>query len=329
MVRDPAAVVRGWCPGPDEAKASSQPKWRGGTELNTRQFGKWKRIGFYGLIGYTAFSTTLAWSIQLGVIPSSPRTAEAEATSEKKAEIPSNQLSAQTFATNFAREYLLWTKEKEDSRKERLEPYLHPELDPQAGLDMSKVEWDSWAREVEVWDLKPLGKGKWEALIYAQLQMSQGKKQKRVDRWMKIPMEKAGESFLVIAPPYFVTEPKTASPSETEADEKKGDAVDSVVQEDVETFLNSFWKTYTTGKPEEIRYLMKGEGETEGLTGILAFLEMKDLSVYQEGESYRAECTVLFQDLASGAEVTYPYTLYLAQEGMRWYVMQIEQNERH
>ncbi|SGO61187.1 Conjugative transposon protein TcpC [Mycobacterium tuberculosis] len=262
------------------------------------------------------------------MIPSSPRTAGAEPT-EKKEEAPSYQLSAQTFATNFTREYLQWTKGKEDSRKERLEPYLHPDLDAQAGLDMSQVEWDSWAREVEVWSLQPLGKGKWEAFAYAQLQMSQGKKQKRVDRWMKIPMEEAGESFRVTAPPYFVAQPKADPPKEEESEEKKGDAVDSAVQEDVETFLNSFWKTYTTGKPEEIRYLMKGEGETEGLTGILSFVEMRDLKVYQEGESYRAESMVLFQDLASGAEVTYPYTLYLEREGTRWYVMNIEQNERH
>ncbi len=295
---------------------------------------KWMRIGFYSLIGYTAVSTSLAWMTDWGVIQPSHSATQAEEKPQSETTFQ-DQLSAQTFATNFVREYFLWTKDQPESRENRLAPYLHPEMDQQAGLDLKSVKWDSWAREVEPWSVQTgEEKNQLEATIYAQLNMSQGKKEKRVDRWVKVFMEKAGDSYVVTAPPQFIAPPDADVPDKEEEDSEEktgdstGDSVDSKVQDDIESYLQSFWETYTTSEPEEIRYLFQDDDPRPGLTGILYFQEMKSLEVKKKGSTYIAECQVNFQDLSSQANVTLPYTLYLTREGTRWYVVDMTQTQQ-
>ncbi|PTM52185.1 conjugal transfer protein [Desmospora activa] len=292
---------------------------------------KWSRIGFYTLIGYTALSTTLVWTTKWGLItpPSNPAAAtQSEEKVEK--EDSTDQSTARAFAARFAREYFLWSEGNEDTRKDRLSTYLHPDIDVQGGLNLKNAEWDSWAREVETWKVESGGKeGQLEATVYVQLTMTKGKEQKRVDRWVTIPMLKAGDSYVVTAPPLYIPPPQVNLPEDQEdSDKEKGDSVSSDIRDDVETFLDSFWDTYTTGKPEEIdRYLFEGVEPTEGLVGILHYQEMDKLEVRQDGDDYIADCRVKFQDLSSRGEIEYNFTLYLTREGTRWYVSSMHLKE--
>lgn len=282
------------------------------------------RVGFYGLIGYTAISTTLAWSVQLGLIDPPPRKAEAERiVNQEEKKVP---ISAEAFAENFAREYLLWTKGNEKSRRERLAPYLQPGLDPQAGLDLSTAEWDSWAQVVRTWSIDPGDqKDQMEATVYAQTVMTKGKERKRVDRWLKVRFQKAGDNYVVVNLPRFISPPETVPLDEEEEEEKQGETVDKSVHDAVANFLDSFWKIYTTGSPEEIRYLMKTD-KVQGVEG-LQYQEMTELEVYKDGENnFRAETEVAFVDLASQGIVTQHYILTLTREGTRWYVVNMDAN---
>ena len=67
---------------------------------------------FGGLLIYTALSSTIAWSIQFGLIPVEPR--RVEATDEQKA--PTTDTRELAFAEQFTKEYFFWTIGKEDSR---------------------------------------------------------------------------------------------------------------------------------------------------------------------------------------------------------------------
>lgn len=281
-------------------------------------------MGFYGLIGYTAISTTLAWSVQLGLIDPPSREAGAKRVVEQQEKkVP---ISAEAFAENFVREYFLWTKGNEESRQERLAPYLRSGLDSQAGLDLNTAEWDSWAQVVRTWSIDQRKKDQIEATVYAQTVMTKGKEQKRVDRWMKIRFQQAGDNYVVVDLPRFISPPETVplDEEEEEKEEKKGEA-DKSVHDEVENFLNSFWKIYTTGSPEEIRYLMKTD-KIQGVEG-LQYLEMTKLEVYKDGENnFRIETEVAFRDLASQGIVSQLYHLSLTREGTRWYVVNMDAN---
>lgn len=288
------------------------------------------RIGFWGLILYTALSTTLVWAIQLGMIPIPPRPTVIAEQPEQKTAVPA--LSETAFAEQFVREYLLWTQGKEESRAERLKPFWKPRMDVQGGLDFEKSGWDSYAQNVNVWEIKERtdGSGIKDVTVFAETILTRAdnpKEQKRVDRYMVVPIKKAGSSYLVVEVPHFIAPPVATLPDEPETEEKKGESASEEVRRQIERFMKSFWKVYTTGEPQEIAYFRKDNQPESGLTGILSFIEMKNLSVYQEGKEVRAECDVLLEDLASGAQVTYHYTFYLAQEGDRWYVVRMGQGE--
>lgn len=293
--------------------------------LKSTRISKWIRWVFFLFIGYTCVSTTLAWSSNFGLLQVKKAASEVKQDDSKSR---SEEISAHTFAKTFAKEYLFWNAGNEDSRKQRLEPFLAPGLDEQAGFYFKDVQWNSWARMVEVWSVTER-EGRLDILVYAETQMSNvknPKEQKRVDRWMMVPIKKAGSSYVVVGTPYYVSPPEPEIKEEEEKKEEKGESVDSDTHDSITSFMESFWKVYTTGTPDEIQYFIKGDRQ-RGLTGILGYRETVKIVAYKEDKTYRVECDIRFLDLASGGEVIYPYTLHLKQEGERWYVSNIEREQ--
>jgi len=294
---------------------------------------KLTRVGFWLIIIYTAISTTIVWAIQFGLIRIPPRTLEAAEQGEKKA--VTREFSEVAFTEQFVREYLFWTQGKEESRAERLKSFWKPNLDVQGGLDFAKAGWNSYARNVVVWDIKERsdGSGIKDVTVFAETvltQVNNAKEQKRVDRYLVVPIQKAGASYLVVDFPYFISPPTatvTPDSEDNQADENRGEAVNSGVEAEVEEFMRSFWKVYTTGEPNEIAYFQKNNRPRAGLTGIMKFLEMDNLSVRKLDSTYRVECDIEMEDLASGARVVVHYPFELVKEGNRWYVVKMGQGE--
>jgi hypothetical protein len=291
------------------------------------------RFFFWVLILYTAISTTIVWSIQLGFIPVSPRAAISAGTAKAKATSYPN-LSEIAFAEQFTREYLFWTRGKEASRAERLQPFWKPNLDSQGGLDFEKAEWNSYARNVDVWDIKdhPDKSGIQDVTVHAETiltKVDNPNEQKRVDRYMVVPIKKAGNSYVVVDIPHFVAPPvaTVSDVSDKAYEQDKGELVNDSTKNQVEKFMRSFWKVYTTGEPNEIAYFRKDGQPAAGLTGIMGFVDLKNLAVFRKDNAYHAECDVTLNDLASGAQVVYHYAFDLVQEGDRWYVVRMGQGE--
>ncbi|MFC7443212.1 conjugal transfer protein [Laceyella putida] len=291
------------------------------------------RFLFWALILYTAISATVVLGIQFGLIPVPPRkTAAADNLAAQKEQDAT--LSERAFAERFVREYFFWTKGKESSRAERLNPFLKRDMDVQAGLDFKKADWESYARYVVAWDIKERTdrSGIKEVTVFAETILSKvgnAKLQKRVDRYMVVPIKKVGNSYLVADTPFLVAPPVPSStqlPDEQE-EENQGEAVDETVRGQVETFMKSFWKVYTTGEPQEIAYFQKNSPSTAGLKDILQFIDLKNLSVRKKDNIYVVKCDVRLKDLSSGAEMAYHYTFDLVQEGDRWYVVRMGQGE--
>ncbi|MBA4542152.1 MULTISPECIES: conjugal transfer protein [Thermoactinomyces] len=291
------------------------------------------RFLFWALLLYTALSTTVVWAIQFGFIAVPPRAAVV-AGPAKNTSSAAPSLSEVAFSEQFAREYLLWTHGKEESRAERLKLFWKPNLDVQGGLDFSKAGWDSYARNVDVWSIKdrPDQSGIKDVTIYAETiltNVNNPKEEKRVDRYLVVPIKKAGDSYIVVDIPHFIAPPVATVQDQSgdEPDQDQGEMVNDSTRRQVETFMKSFWKVYTTGEPNEIAYFRKDGQPASGLTGIMGFVDLKNLAVYRKDDTYHAECDVTLQDLASGAQLNYHYDFDLVQVGDRWYVSRMGQGE--
>lgn len=283
------------------------------------------RAFFWFVLTYTAISSTIVWVIQLGLVPASPR----HVFSFHSPQTPESSLRESSFAEQFAREYFFWTDGKEASREERLSGFIASNVLPQAGLRLDKAQWDSYASYVNTWDVKrnPRNPLVTDVTVYAETVMTKrgSEEQKRVNRYLVIPIERVGSSFIVVDTPYLIPAPVAKKLTHPVGEIKKGEPVSDKEYVQIENFTNSFLKVYTTGEADEIGYFLKEKQSNMGLTGVMRFIELKNLVAYKEDRAVRTECDVVFEDLQSGANLLYHVRLMLEKEGTQWFVLKIEQ----
>lgn len=283
------------------------------------------RFLFWGLLIYTALSSTIAWSIQFGLIPVEPR--KVQATDEQK--IPTTDTRELAFAEQFTKEYFFWTQGKEDSRKQRLQPFLISDIDVQAGLDMTGTKYNSYTQNINAWQAKDRGDGVKEVTVYAETiltSLSSPSDQKRVDRYLVVPIKKAGDSFRVVDFPYLIPAP-VASDIAMQEPKSEGSPVSGEIANQAETFMQTFWKVYTTGEPQEIAYYFKNKQASAGLTSIESFVSMDNMIVTQVDDQYVVNCNVTLKDVQTGVQLVNHYVFTLVKESDRWYVISMKQGE--
>jgi hypothetical protein len=289
------------------------------------------RFGFWVLMIYIACSSTIAIALQFGVIPTSSHLVTPAQAESVKPRV-SSHVSEIAFAEQFVREYFFWTCGKEELRAARLKPFWKAHLDVQGGLVFQQASWNSYARHVNVWQVKERNdrSGITDMTVYAETvltKIDQPEEQKRVDRYLVVSIRKAGASYVVVEAPHLVAPPVASLSTKADPKQDPGEPVNELVHSQVEKFMKSFWKVYTTGEPQEIAYFYKNNQPIQGLTGILNFKEIRQLSVYQAKGQVRAECDVVLEDLASKAEVFSRYSFVLTQERDHWYVVKMGEGE--
>lgn len=287
------------------------------------------KIIFWGIILYTAFTSTIVLAIQFRIIP--VPTKSEMAISRKIDQPPAPTLSEEAFAKRFAREYLFWTQGLEESRADRLKSFWKPQMDVQGGIDFTQAEWNSYVRHVDVWDVKerPDQSGIKDITLFAETALTHVKKakeQKRGEKYLVVSIQRAGDSYMVVDIPYFIAPPVAVYKEVAKEKEKKtGEQVSSEVHNQVEQFMKSFWKVYTTGEPQEISYYKHDHQPQPGLTGILSLVEIKNLTAMQVEKNVNVECDVVLEDLDTGVTVNYHYNFTLTKQGDRWYVLNMKQ----
>jgi hypothetical protein len=287
------------------------------------------QIFFWALLLYTALSSTLVLAFQFGLISVSKETNAIQANPTVSS---SAKLSEAAFVERFVKEYFLWNQGKEESRADRLKPYLAENLDVQGGVDTQTAEYNSFPQSVNVWEIKERndGSGIKDVVVWADVILTNVKNpqdQKRAEYFLTVSIKQAGSSYRVVDLPHFIPPIVAAQIEQPTKPGIEGEAVDSSVKEEIDSFLFSFWKVYTTGDPQEIGYYFKGNQHTAGLTNLFALEDLKVDEVYKGKNEYVAECQVILKDLISGVLVKDYYQFHLVQEDHRWYVINMKQGE--
>lgn len=289
------------------------------------------RVLFWAVLIYTALSTTVVWAIQFGLIPTFWKDVQAS-TEQPDAKPTQLNWSEGSFAERFTREYLWWTVGKEDSRKERLKPYLATNIDPSAGLHTDSAKYHSFVSSTDVWSVvdRPGSKGIKEVTIYTELSLTNVDDPNDIKRsayYLVVPLMKAGNSFRVVDKPFFITPPTADLLNSPKEDTTEGDVVDEAIRMQVDQFLLSFWKVYFAGNDQELSYFVKSTAPISGYENIYQYVEMKNLKVLKLEQGYVAYCDVTLSDTNSGFQSTVKYKIHLLQDGTRWYVTQLKQGE--
>lgn len=296
----------------------------------TRQ--KLLRAGFWLLLAYIAITSTVVIAIQFQLIPVPEKTVAQE---KKTHQLTDELLLSETsFSKLFAREYLSWSKEDEESRKIRLKSFWRKGIDPQGGLDFDQTTWNSFPQNIEVWKVeeRPNSQGIKEVTVYAETYLTKVDNpdlQKRIDRYMVIPIKKSGASYRVVDIPHFIAPPEANElPAQEKKQEDKGETVDLSIKENVENdFLPEFWKLYTDDSSKGIRYLMKNNQNLSTLGGIMKYIDSTKVEVYKQQDHYLVENDVVLQDLASDTKMSFHYQLKLVKEKNRWFILDVKHGE--
>jgi hypothetical protein len=250
-----------------------------------------------------------------------------QATDEQKAPISDTKELA--FAEQFTKEYFFWTLGKEESRKQRLQPFLINSIDSQAGLDVKGTKYNSYTQNINAWQMKDRGDGVKEVTVYAETILTNTANQsdqRRVDRYLVVPIKQAGNSFRVVDFPYLIP-PPVASDITIKEPNAEGSPVSGEIANQAENFMQTFWKVYTNGEPQEIAYYFKDKQASAGLTSIESFVNMDGLTVAQLDDQYIVNCNVTLKDVQTGVQFVSHYKFTLVKETDRWYVISMKQGE--
>ncbi|MGD7050774.1 conjugal transfer protein [Rossellomorea marisflavi] len=258
---------------------------------------------------------------------------------------------AQTFSVNFVKEYFNWENddEKKLDRADRLSSYIASGLDEQAGLSYEGMEWSSKMKDAQVWNVESTGAD--SALVTVRVSqvltkvtppdkeaVEKAKKDKKDppepkvettgphEKFINIPVKTDGKSFVVHQIPYFVASPKKPDiKADSVVDEEGKEKVeDSTIREEATSFLNTFFKVYTTGTQEELSYYVD-KNSIQSMHGIMTFKEIQNLIVKkgQQKNDYEVSATIIFTENGSKGQVVYPYHLTVTKKGDRWLVKEL------
>ncbi|HEF7293028.1 MULTISPECIES: conjugal transfer protein [Bacillaceae] len=244
-----------------------------------------------------------------------------------KVEMEVQQLvGAQTFATNFAHEYFSWDSSDDAKKKraERLKPYLAEKLDEQAGLNFEGVEWNSSPGKIQVWDAKQQGKDQVYITVSVQQNLKKINAEDKTEttKYFIVPMKTDGKGYVVNEIPYYTNPVEKAKVTEKN-DFRETPIMDSVVKRDIQEFLNTFFKVYTTGTNTELEYYTKDK-KIKPLQEVVTYQKIKDMRVIQNGDGYKIVTVVIVQDNQSKAKYEYPFTLWVEKEKGRWTVSKLQ-----
>lgn len=230
---------------------------------------------------------------------------------------------ARSFTLQFAHEYFKWTVGQPERREERLKPFLAQGMDPQAGLDFSNLSRHAVPEHLTIWKEELKGKGEYVITVSALVNFYDAKDTKKYftkRMLLEVPIKQKNErDMAVIENPRLVPLPAETS-IQKEREELDGQMVDSAIEQEIRSAAESFFKTFTSGKREELSYLMVGDVELDTFQGKMQFKAVEQMQAVKKGDRVISDLVLRLADPNTGMEVSVSYQVDWVKEDGRWFV---------
>lgn len=236
-------------------------------------------------------------------------------------------IEATEFAKRFTRAYFTFSPADDlaTTREKALQPFLASNVEAFAGLDVLTSLYQSSVVATEILDVKQLSERTSHITVKATQQLTAVKKADE-QGITDIPKEEQttefavqylvvpvgyDEQFFVYGNPMFtyVEEPDVSS-SVTVGNLKE---VPIEVMQDIQAFLPTFFKAYTTDEQEQLNYLLETDNLAISLQESMIFEEVRSTKAYMLKDGWLVFATVKLLDPKTNIPVETTYQLEIKQ----------------
>ncbi|PFZ88646.1 conjugal transfer protein [Bacillus wiedmannii] len=306
--------------------------------ITGRKVGK---VTFWFVMGFVVVGSSLSF-IQLA---GPPRAVAVQEKTEEPVKINMSEAELIAYANNFAANYFNWKVDMNvaEERRKRLEKFLVEGSDEQGGLNRDTlknassilvkseaVEVRQKGNEAEV-TLKIIQK--LEPVNNPAPGTTQApdtpKEPKEVTRYFSIPILMEKGKMIVPNNPTIVHGEREKAPYKIATFKSEGREINTDAEiKKVEQFLQSVFKVYTEGTPEEIAYYFEKSNITNGLKGIMTFSKLENLRIYEDKDKgYRVLVDAKLKDNDSSLEYTYSYDINLVNKDNKFSISSMKKFE--
>ncbi|KMN92406.1 conjugal transfer protein [Priestia aryabhattai] len=262
--------------------------------------------------------------------------AQQQGTSEEKSQNNQNIKAVEYFTTQFMRQYTSIEpgEDKQKAREDALQSFLATGLDKDAGIDYANLSssqrYDSSdivsikqkdahisdvSVKVQVTSVKEVEKKSKDKDGKEKVEKTKEEKSATVYYLVRVYEGKNGYSVIDLPQPYMPKENQRVTVSENEQNKN----TDSVVNHEVQSFLESFFKTYTAkDRSDETKFFFKDSKKAQSLNGLMNYKSLNKVSVYEEKSSkgkYIVRCSVKLEQPTTGIQSNHSYEFNVQTDG--------------
>ncbi|SOC21553.1 conjugative transposon protein TcpC [Ureibacillus xyleni] len=275
-----------------------------------------KRMGVY-----TFWTLFIGMFLFVGLLVVANATSNAEEV--EKVEI--NKVTSQeavVFAQNFVEAYFTWSATDEGivARQNELKRYLATGLDSNAGLVVDGLIWSSSYVNSEVRDVQALDEEVGQITFYVKSKLTKGEQEQVSEKYFVVPVAYDGKTFGVYElPKYTHFEEHTTIKS---VSNKRLKSVSSEETTTLNSFIETFFKTYADGEREQLNYLLSKSGSIEGLNGTFSIKELNQVEVFkdEDNDTYIAFVEVTLVDPKTEISTKSNYQLTMTKSNDKYIV---------
>ncbi|MFD0084685.1 conjugal transfer protein [Priestia megaterium] len=262
--------------------------------------------------------------------------AQQQDNSPKKNQNTQNILAIEYFTTQFIRHYTSIEpgEDKQKEREEALQSFLATGLDKDAGIDYANVSGIQRYDSSDVVSIKQKDERTSDVSIKVNVTSVKEVEKKSKDKDGKEKVEKKNEekkatlyylvrvyegkngySVIDLPQPYMPKQNQRVTVSENE----KNKNTDAVVNNEVQSFLESFFKTYTAkDRSDETKFFFKDSSKAQSLNGLMNYKSLNNVSVYEKKSTkgqYIVRCSVKLEQPVTGIQSNHSYEFVIQRDG--------------
>lgn len=262
--------------------------------------------------------------------------AQQQDNSPKKNQNTQNLAAIEYFTTQFMRHYTSIEPgdDKQKAREEALQSFLATGLDKGAGIDYANVPGIQRYDSSDVVSIKQKDERTSDVSIKVNVTSVKEVEKKSKDKDGKEKVEKKNEekratlyylvrvyegkngySVIDLPQPYMPKQNQRVTVSENEENKN----TDAVVNNEVQSFLESFFKTYTAkDRSDETKFFFKDSSKAQSLNGLMNYKSMNNVSVYEDKSSkgqYIVRCSAKLEQPVTGIQSNHSYEFVIQRDG--------------